>query len=228
MQGMEVSERTPVLPALGEAGRFRAREVAIRADQLLRIQGYADPDAVRRPIRRAAERAAAIASEITEGRAAFRRLRVSVLDGERLELDGDHCLRCGAFGRYLAGCESVLVFALTAGAAFDARIETLMREDQPVEGLFLDSAGWVEAVTRQLVDALKCELAERGGAVTRRLGPGYSYRRADGVDTWPLDQQAALFAALDGADVPVTLLESSAMQPKMSRSGLFGLRGVPA
>ncbi len=53
-------------------------------------------------------------------------------------------------------------------------------------------------------------------APTRRLGPGY-------VD-WPLEEQAALVALLDGAPLPVRLLDSCAMIPKKSRSGLYGLR----
>jgi hypothetical protein len=101
-----------------------------------------------------------------------------------------------------------------------------MSDGRPVEGLFLDSAGWlaVESVTRQFADRLKGESAYRGLRLTRRLGPGYSYRLEGGVVSWALDEQQVLFSALGHDPLPVSLLDSAAMQPKMSRSGLYGLR----
>jgi cobalamin-dependent methionine synthase I len=60
-----------------------------------------------------------------------------------------------------------------------------------------------------------------------RLGPGYSYKRPGSSDgarvMWPLEQQRELFALFAGSALPVELMESAAMRPKMSRSGLIGL-----
>jgi hypothetical protein len=215
-----------LLPDPGLAAGFVAEGVELRADQLLRMQGYTDLGAVRRPIRRAAQRAAEVAIDIAEGRVGCRRVAVSALRPGVLELEGGHAFRCGAFGRYLAGCESVLVFALTAGPAFDVRIDEMMRGDQPVEALFLDSAGWlaVESVTRQFVDRVKADAGAKGLRVTRRMGPGYSYRVGSELQGWSLEEQRGLFQALGDAPLPVVLMDSAAMSPKMSRSGLYGLR----
>ncbi len=213
-------------PPLQAGGAFAAGPVDVRADRILRIQGYADPARVRPRILEAAERAAQMAGEVAVGEVGFRRLPVTRLDGDLLELDGTYRLRCEAFGRYLDGCRQVVAFAMTAGSAFDERIDQLMRADQPVDALFLDSAGWlaVESVTRQFCEWLKPRAAAEGLRLTRRMGPGYSYRVGERMTPWQLTDQSTLFAALAGVALPVQLLESCAMLPKMSRSGLFGLR----
>ena len=203
-----------------ELGHLTVASVDIRADRLLRIQGYGDLGRVRPRIRQAAEYAAGLGMHIAEGKVAFRRLRITGLEGGRLELCGKHRFHTEAFARFLADCESVIAFVLTAGAGFDEAISSHMSDGRPVEGLFLDSAGWlaVESVTRQFADRLKGEGIGQGLRLTRRLGPGYSYRMEEGVVSWALDEQQALFSALGDSALPVSLLDSSAMQPKMSRS----------
>lgn len=215
-----------LIPALEACGRVSVAAVDIRADRILRIHGYSDLERVRPRIRKAAELAAAMAMDVACGAAGLRHLAISHLDASDLELSGRWRFHSEAFPRYLAGCESVIAFALTAGAAFDEQITALLRDDKPVEGLFLDSAGWlaVESVTRQFSDGLKRACVTRGLRLTRRMGPGYSYRLGGQMASWGLEEQQELFAALGDAPLPVTLLESSAMQPKMSRSGLYGLR----
>ena len=74
------------LPALTEAGQFRAGPVDVRTERILRIQGYRDMAKVRRPIRRAADKAAAIARDIAEGEVGFRRAVIAACNGSSLEL----------------------------------------------------------------------------------------------------------------------------------------------
>ena len=190
------------------------------------MQGYTDLERVRRPIRRAAERAAEMARDIACGRVGLRRVGIAALEEDTLTLAGGHRFHCLAFPRFLEQCHSVVAFAMTAGPRFDERIDELMHDDQPVEGLFLDSAGWlaVESVTRQFAERLKVEAADRGMRLTRRMGPGYSYRVGTVLEPWSLDEQQDLFRVLGDAPLPVELMDSSAMSPKMSRSGLYGLR----
>jgi hypothetical protein len=42
--------------------------------------------------------------------------------------------------------------------------------------------------------------------------------------TWPLEEQPALFGLFGNAELPVSLMSSCAMSPKLSRSGLYGIR----
>ena len=217
-----------ILPAPAEAGRFQCGPVDVRTDRILRIQGYRDMDRVRRPIRRAADKAAGIAREIAEGEVGFRRVGIAACSGASLELQGGERFECAAFERFLAECESVVVFAMTAGAAIDQRIDELMAADDPVVALLLDTAGWlaIESITRQYSEQLKADCGPAGLRPTRRMGPGYTYRVGREMAPWGLEEQEGLFRVL-GEDVsPVAVLPSGAMLPKMSRSGLYGLRGV--
>jgi len=61
-----------------------------------------------------------------------------------------------------------------------------------------------------------------------RMGPGYEYRlrNSDRRVRWELTEQAALFRLFRDAPLPITLMSSCAMQPKMSRSGIYGLTRV--
>ena len=223
---MPRTTNSPLLPALAEAGRFRAGPVDVRADRILRIQGYREIERVRRPIRRAADRAAEIACEIAEGEVGCRRVAVEACRGSSLDLAGGERFECAAFERFLVECGSVLVFAMTAGAALDRRIDELMAADEPVVALLLDTAGWlaVESITRQFSERLKADCEPAGLRLTRRMGPGYTYRVGREMAPWGLEEQAGLFRVLGEEVSPVTVLESGAMIPKMSRSGLYGLR----
>jgi cobalamin-dependent methionine synthase I len=84
--------------------------------------------------------------------------------------------------------------------------------------LFLEMAGWlaVEQATKALALHVAEQVRDERLGPTRRLGPGY-------VD-WPLDEQTGLFTLFEDAPLPVRLMESCAMIPKKSRSGLYGLR----
>lgn len=217
-----------LLPAAGESGRFGVCGVDVRADRILRIQGYSDPARVRARIRAAARDVADLAGDLATGEVGYRQLGVSRLEGGVLELDGRHRFECEGFDHYLTGCSQALLFVLSAGAAFEAHTEAFMREDRPVHALFLDTAGWlaVESVTHQFTERLRRACAARALRLTRRLGPGYSYHVGGRTSHWDLAQQRVLFAALGDAPLPARLMDSATMHPKMSRSGLFGLRAI--
>ena len=182
---MEMSPAS-LLPAPMEAGRFQAGPVDVRAERILRIQGYRDMERVRRPIRRAADKAAEIAREIAEGEVGYRRVGIAARSGPSLELQGGERFECVAFERFLLECESVVVFAMTAGVAIDRRIDELMGADDPVVALLLDTAGWlaIESITRQFSERLKADCEPAGLRLTRRMGPGYTYRMGREMAPW--------------------------------------------
>jgi hypothetical protein len=119
----------------------------------------------------------------------------------------------------------VVAFVLTLGPQLDAHVHELTGNDDLLGALLLETAAWlcVEDATRQFTRHLRDAAAARGMRITSRLGPGYSYRIGDSTCVWPLEEQAQLFALFAGAQLPVTLLESGAMQPRMSRSGMIGI-----
>ncbi|ESR23494.1 hypothetical protein [Lutibaculum baratangense] len=210
-------------PETGPAGRWEGRLEAPPVPRILRVHGYRDPARVRRPILRAAEAAAALAPDVAAPVAVWRRFSIAALEPEALHLSSGVSFSGASFARTLRNCTEVAVFILTLGERLDEEISARM-QDEPVEALFLDTAGWlsVERATRDLARHLDQVLGPelRTGV---RLGPGYDYRGEEARRSWPLEEQHALFSLFVPGEPPVRLLESCAMTPKMSRSGLFGL-----
>jgi hypothetical protein len=200
-------------------------DTRVGVDRMLRIQGYSAPQSVRPAVREAAERNALRAEGLFDPAVCYRRIPVLSCEQGTLALAGDTRLHCGAFTRYLSAAREVAVFVTTAGARIDGELARLHGEQELLDMLFLETAGWlgVEEITKAFILHLRTRAAEDALRLTRRMGPGYSYK-ADGVTAdWPLEEQQALFSLFGASTLPVQLLESCAMLPKMSRSGLVGL-----
>ncbi len=196
-----------------------------KLDAVLRIQGYKDPNKVRRVIRESALTAIEAFIENTVPTVTYRIVDVHSVDREGAVLGAAVKLQSEIFQQYLAEAKEVVVFVLTVGKQIDDQTIKWMDEEKLVEALFLESAAWlgVEDATKQFVLKIRNWAMQQSMRISRRLGPGYSYPIDGQQVMWDLLDQRPLFDLLDAADMPVTLLESSAMLPKMSRSGLFGL-----
>lgn len=207
-------------------GTFTPSDVRVRVEPMLRIQGYTDLDRVRPKIRHVAQEMAALAERSFQPQAQFRRLRVEACADGVLQLETGTGFRSDAFAHFLSDSSEVVVFVLTVGAELDRVSQSAMDNEQLLEAVFLEAAGWlgIEAVTKQFNAHLRHLAAAQGFRLTRRISPGYSFKVGGQMHEWSLYQQVALFALFAGADPPVSVLESGAMLPKMSRSGLYGLR----
>jgi hypothetical protein len=192
---------------------------------MLRIQGYTEPGRVRPAVRAAAERNARLAETLFEPTVHFRRIPVLSCSDGVLSLSGDARLHCGAFMRFLTTAREIAVFVATAGNRIDDELTRLDAEQQLLDMLFLETAAWLglEAITKAFIVHLRERAAENDLRLTRRMGPGYEYKIEGGKADWPLEEQRALFALFGDAALSVRLLESCAMLPKMSRSGIVGL-----
>ena len=157
----------------------------------------------------------------------FRRVPVVDCDANGIKLANGLAFENRAFAHYLSGAAEVVVVIITVGKGLDDEVIGCMEEDQfePLEALFLETAGWlgIESATRSFVSHLSELVEPEGLRPTQRMGPGYSYKVDGGLEMWSLEDQRQLFEVFDGVDLPVRLLESCAMLPKMSRSGLYGL-----
>jgi hypothetical protein len=222
----QASAAPPWPPRPEELSFFRPSAPNVSGDRILRIQGYSDFTRVRPAIRRAADGMAALAGTMSTSCVAFRHVGIAANRLEGLELDGGHALHCRAFARALAGCTEVVPFVLTVGEPLCRQVMALADAGDLLEAVLLETAGWlcIEDATRQFKVGLREAASRRGLRITSRMGPGYSYRIDGGTCDWPLEEQALLFALLEGAErLPVSLMPSSAMQPKLSRSGLYGI-----
>ena len=205
---------------------FHPGAISIPENRLLRMQGYKVPENVRKAIRKAATAAARLAEDVVEPQIHYQYFEIQHLEGETLELANGTCFHCPAFPKYLSGCTSIIANVLTLGQAFDDRIAQMIAEEDLLGVLFLDNAGWlaVESATQSFVQYLKSNALTADTRLTRRLGPGYSYRSNKILSEWDLLEQPELFELFNDYELPVSLLESGAMLPRMSRSGIYGLQ----
>ncbi len=211
--------------ALDEHAVFVPRAPTVQFERILRIQGYSDLQRIRPAILKAAASMADLAPQLSTPKVAYRCMAIRSLLTGVLELEGGFQLHCKAFDRTLRGCGEVVAFVLTVGAELDARVIELVNAGDLLEALLLETTGWlcIEDATRQFKMHLRDQAMARDCRITSRLGPGYSYKIDNDVSPWTLEEQATLFATFRGAELPVSLMSSCAMQPKMSRSGLFGV-----
>lgn len=202
--------------------------VAVDPVKMLRIHGYRDLDKVRPVIRKAADEISEKAAGLMSPLAHARRIDVVGYEDARLELQDGTVFEEVDFENILNGARTVVAMVITVGQALDDSVIAAMEKFEPLEALFLETAGWlgVEAATREFVKDLQARVKPEGVRVTRRIGPGYQYQTKGQKVHWPLEQQRRLFDLFDGTELPVTLLESCAMLPKMSRSGIYGLTPV--
>jgi hypothetical protein len=205
--------------------QFAPRPPVVDYKRILRIQGYSDFGRIRPAVVNAAEVAAHTAPPLCAPRVSCRHVAIMRLCGDTLDLAGDARLHCAAFARVLAGCTEALPFVLTLGPQLDARVLALTEAGDLLGALLLETAGWlcIEDATRQFTTHVRDAAAKRGERITSRLAPGCSYRIGDSTCLWSLEEQEKLFALFAGARLPVTLMESGAMLPKMSRSGMIGI-----
>lgn len=213
---------------LPRAGVYHPAKPIVRADRILRIQGYTRERRVRPAIREAAERCANDIGALIDPVLHYRRVPIRALEPDRLAVGAGTVLSCAAFVKFFAGCTEVVVFVLTLGPGVDDTVAARSAQDELLDAVLLETAGWlcIEACTKSFADALRRWAIPSGLNVATRMGPGYSYRMDGREVAWSLDDQAPPFALFAGTDLPVTLLESCAMMPKMSRSGLFGLAPI--
>jgi hypothetical protein len=226
--GQAVNAARPAARSLA-LGSYLPRGITIRPEQMLRIMGYREGAAVRPAVRRmtaamAELAASAIAPVVRDCQAAIARC-----DENGLLLSGGIAFRGPVFAKYLAGCDTAVAFILTLGGRFDSTEKNLVAGNNLLEAVLLNAAGWVavEEATRLYAEALASRIKPHGLALTRRLAPGYSFRVGGEKVEWSLEDQKQLFGLFADAELPVRLLESCAMTPKMSRTGFYGLHHGP-
>ena len=212
----------------GECREFRPEPITIRTDLMLGIQGYRNLDRVRPIIKETAGKMAQTLAQAVDPVVHYRQLASRGCTDGMLTLEGGTVFRCDAFPRYHTASEQVVVFVLTLGKDLDEVAIDLGKREELLEQWFLETAGWlgVEAVNRQFAAHIKAEAVEQGYRLTRRMAPGYTFKHNGQDCSWALEDQGTLLALFDDTELPVSMLESCVMLPRMSRTGLYGLRPI--
>lgn len=198
--------------------------IVIDEANILRIQGYRDLEKIRPVIRRVAASVAREAEQLIQPRIHYRMQGVMTCEGSILQLLDGTTFENEAFQRLLRDPQYIAAFILTMGRDLDEAVVNCIANDELLKALFLETAGWlgIEAATRSLSIQLRLEAKKLGLRLSPRLGPGYSYKLNGRSVLWPLEQQQTLFELFAKDEINVQLLESCAMIPKISRSGIFG------
>lgn len=205
------------LDVFREAGRYHPGPMHLKTATLLKLNGYHETANAPAMVLAAAERMARRAQLLFKPIVRFQAVSLDRLADGRLVLDGVVVRPGVGAGKVLSKSVAAIVVVVTMGPRFDEETGRFSTRGDMIEALFLESAGWlgIEAATKSFKRWIRERVTEDGYTLTRRLAPGYG--------TWPLTDQRALFAAFGQDDLPVRLLDSCAMSPKMSRSGVFGL-----
>jgi hypothetical protein len=222
---MMISKRLSAQSVHRGIGVFRPDGCVIRADRILRLQGYRDFAKVRPAIRNAAEAMAKRASELISPEVHYRSVGVRAVTGDGVVLADGTQFQSEAFGHFLPHAKRIVAIIVTLGRGLDEEVSDLIDRFEPLEALLLESAGWlgIELASKAFADRLRLQGVQEGLHATIRMAPGYTYRIAGAEVSWPLEQQREVFSLFSGHELPVRLLSSCAMTPKMSRSGLYGL-----
>ena len=218
-----------LLGQAAECSSIALDTISISENGILRIHGYRDLNNVRPAVKNAAASAARETEALIKPQVYFRTKNVQYCHGKVLKLECGAIFENEAFERFLKGAHQIAVFILTMGHALDQAVIDYAAKDELLMALFLETAGWlgIEAVTKQLTIHLRAEASKRNCHLSTRLGPGYSYKLDGRSVFWPLEQQVTLFKLFEQDKIGVGLLESCAMTPKISRSGLFGFLATP-
>ncbi|MEL6962884.1 MAG: hypothetical protein AAFO01_09020 [Pseudomonadota bacterium] len=198
--------------------------IAVDEASILRIQGYRDLTKIRPVIRRAGASVAREAEQLFKPQVHYCTQGVMACEGSLLKLADGTTFENEAFQRLLKDPQYIAAFVLTMGSALDDAVVDCISADELLRALFLETAGWlgIEAATRSLAIQLRQEAKKHGLRLSPRLGPGYSYKLNGRSVLWPLEQQQTLFRLFANDEIKVQLLDSCAMIPKISRSGIFG------
>lgn len=205
---------------------FSVSKIEVNVEPMLRIQGYTDLSRVRVVVKKTAKKMATLAENCFRPEVCYLRIPIKSCVNGVLTLDTLSEFHCDAFSKFLTGCHEVVVFVLTVGEQFDRELDKLQHEDKLLEALFFENAGWlgVESATREFAQYLRKQAALQQQKISRRLSPGYSFKLESNISEWSLYEQSGLFDLFHRKHIPVHILESGAMLPKMSRSGIYGIR----
>ena len=193
-----------------ESGAYGPVSLSIDPVKILRIHGYEDVSAVRPIIQRTAEKIAVRAAKIMTPVAIFRRIGVVHANSEVLTLENGLSFEGHAFSNYFAGAKDFIVVIITVGKLLDDEVIGCMDVFEPLEALFLGTAGWleIEPTTRSFKKYFNEHVSIEKLKPTRRMGPGFSYKVNGKAEMWSLEDQRDLFSVFDNAELSVRLLKS--------------------
>jgi len=199
------------------------------SNKLLRAHGYRKKNEIRPVVQDAASKAIERLKSNCAPQGIFSLEEIKVLRADKLLLESGIEFKCPVFEDMLAGCTHLISFIITLGKETDIKIASYSKDVQePLASLFMETASrlCLELVMRDARIQLTQFAVMNDMKLGSRMAPGNSYKvkSANHRIMWDLDQQVELFNTFQHFEIPVELLESCTMLPRMSRSGIYGLK----
>ena len=142
---------------------------------------------------------------------------VNLVWGSHVFIEGTITLKSEVVAQLLKKCGRVAIFALTIGGHVEETVSRLAEDGLILQASVLDAIGSV--AVESLADFGQGRISElarsQGLGISRRFSPGYC--------DWSVDQQKAIFRALDGSVAGVQLTDGCLMLPQKSISGIIGI-----
>jgi len=205
---------------------FEPKAIELRVDQVLRMLGYSDMKRVRPDIRSICEEVVSQVENVVRPVVYSKHKAIKSCADGVLNIEDGITLHCRAFQRYMDGCNEAVALVLTLGQSIDDLEAEYSANEKLLEMVILETSGWlaIEQATRQFAIHLRDREKPGRRRLSRRMAPGYGYKIDGKKCDWSLEEQPKIFEFFEPGSLPVQLLDSCAMTPKMSRTGLIGLR----
>ena len=138
-------------------------------------------------------------------------------------------MKCEVFNEIFSESNFLIIFIISLGKGIDIKLKKISNDiNEPLGGLFLENASWLalELILRDARSRIISFAKSKNMQIENRMAPGYSYpsKILKKRIMWELKEQEKLFNLFKNRNICVTLTESFTMMPRMSRSGVFGLK----
>ena len=197
--------------------------------KILRTHGYKQNNIVRPRILDAANIAVQRLKNNSTPEGFFCIKKIINKSSNKIELECGRNLICKVFDERLPESKMIIVFIITLGVKIDEKIKEISNEiNEPLGAIFLENASWLalELILREARLKIIQFAQLNDMKIENRMAPGYSYpsKKFGKRIMWELEQQGNLFKLFDYDNLTVSLSNSFTMMPRMSRSGIFGLK----
>ena len=200
----------------------------VSAFKLLRTHGYKNKDNIKKRILDSAEKALERLTNYSSpvGYFYFEEIKKKSLNSIQLERTS---LKCEVFTEIFSESNFLIIFIISLGKGIDIKLKKISNDiNEPLGGLFLENASWLalELILRDARSRIISFAKSKNLQIENRMAPGYSYpsKILKKRIMWQLEEQENLFKLFENRNICIRLTDSFTMLPRMSRSGVFGLK----
>lgn len=204
----------------------------VSAFQILRTHGYKNKSTIKKKILESANIALERLSIYSLPVGYFCINEISQKLSHSIVLKDGTVFKCEVFDECLKDSKFLIIFVLSLGKRIDEKLNKISNDlNEPLGALFLENACWL-ALELILKDA-RLKIVQFGKSknmmIENRMAPGNSYpsKILNKRIMWELKEQRILFKLFENKNISVRINEYFTMIPRMSRSGIFGLKSNP-